>query len=112
MTDAIVDSPEYQEFAAALTKHIASLANVTGRYTAKLVDEERDYFFETAIRLAWERRATFSQTRACMVFWWNEICRSVALSRPQWRVLTITGSRLVPGAELHLWGWGCHGELM
>lgn len=106
------DSKEYKDFSKMLVRHLAALGNVSARYTAKLLADDRDWFFEQALNKAWAQRAKFSPSKQGLNLWWNSICKEVALSRTTWTVLTITGEKIVKGKHLHLWGLNCNGDFL
>lgn len=104
------DPQEYKAFREVLVQHFAALADVSSRYTAKLLAPDRDWFFEQALEKAWERRKGFSPSKQRLATWWDSICKEVAESRPTWTVLTITGEKIVDGKHLRLWGLNCNGD--
>lgn len=106
------DQKEYAAFREMLVRHFAALTGVTARYTAKLLVNDRDWFFEQALNLAWDRRNNFSPSKQGLALWWDGICKEVALSRATWTVFTITGDKIVKGKHLHLWGLNCNGDWM
>jgi hypothetical protein len=106
----IYNQTEYAAFREIVVRHFAHLVDVSSRYTAKLLHDDREWFFEQALNLAWERRKGFNPSRQVLTLWWSDICRDVALSRTTWTVLTITGDKIVKGKHLHLWGLGCNGD--
>lgn len=106
------DPKEYAAFRETLVQHLASLADISAKYTAKLLAPDRDWFFEQALEQAWEQRNEFNPSRQQLKLWWNSICKQVAESRPQWTVLTITGEKIVKGKHLHLWGLNCNGDFL
>lgn len=106
------DEKEYAEFRETLVRHLAALANVSARYTAKLLAPDRDWFFEQALNKAWEQRQGFSPSKQGLNLWWDGICKEVAQSRATWTVLTITGDKVVKGKHLHLWGLNCNGDFL
>lgn len=104
------DPKEYNAFREMIVRHFASLVDVSSRYTAKLLLTDREWFFDQALEKAWERRRGFNPSRQRLTKWWNEICKEVAKSRPEWTVLTLTGEKIVKGKHLHLWGQGNNGD--
>lgn len=104
------DQQEYKEFQTTLVRHLAHLTDVAAKYTAKLLDADREWFFEQALNTAWERRRGFNPSKQALILWWDSICKDVARSRATWTVLTITGDKIVSGKHLHLWGLGCNGD--
>jgi len=104
------DEKDYADFREVLTRHFASLADISAKYTAKLLDADREWFFEQALNKAWEQRKGFCPSKNALTLWWSKICKDVAESRSTWTVLTITGDKIVKGKHLHLWGLGCNGD--
>lgn len=105
------DPQEYKAFKQGLLNHFAQLTNISAKYTAKLLAPDREWFFEQALNLAWERRNEFNPSKQVLTAWWAQICKDVALSRTTWTVLTITGDKIVKGKHLHLWGLNCNGDI-
>jgi hypothetical protein len=104
------DQKEYAEFRDTIVRHLAALTDISAKYTAKLLDADREWFFEQALNRAWEQRKGFNPSKQALTLWWTQICRDVATSRVTWTVLTITGDKVVSGKNLHLWGLGCNGD--
>lgn len=104
------DPKEYAAFRDMLVRHFSILTNVSARYTAKLLVDDRDWFFEQALERAWQQRDGFNPSKQRLGLWWDSICQKVAESRPTWTVLTITGEKIVNGKHLRLWGLNCNGD--
>jgi hypothetical protein len=105
------DPTEYRAFVSAMTDRMQILAEITSHYTGKLDKEQSDYFIETALEWMWEFRKALNNPTLVRKRW-TTACNFAAKSRDTWTVRTITGDKIVPGTELHLWGVGRNGDVL
>lgn len=105
------DPVEYRVFVNAMTDRMQILAEITSHFIGKLDKEQSDYFIETALEAMWEHRKSLGGPTAVRKRW-TAACKKAALSRDTWTVRTITGNKIVPGKELHLWGVGRNGDVL
>lgn len=105
------DPTEYRAFASAMADRMQILAEITSHYVGKLDKEQSDYFIETALELMWEFRKSLDSPTLVRKRW-TAACNRAARSRETWTIRTITGNKVVPGTELHLWGVGRNGDVL
>jgi hypothetical protein len=108
---ALKDPAEYRAFAGAMADRMQILSEITSHYIGKLDKEQSDYFIETALEKMWECRKSVRSPTLIRKHW-RYACTFAAKSRETWTVHTITGDKIVPGAELYLWGVGRNGDVL
>lgn len=87
-------------FERFIRQHIAALTEASGKYTRRLSPQDREWFFERALNLAFARRLAFNPKRESVTQWFEKCLTSTAESRKKWLVLHVDGWREVSGKGL------------
>lgn len=91
------DEALFEQFIRA---HIAALLEASGKYTRRLSAEDRDWFFEQALKRAFARRLAFNPKYESVTQWFEKCLTDTAESRKKWLVLHVDGWREVQGTRL------------
>jgi hypothetical protein len=96
------DPKEYGEFSAIIGDHFAPLSVVTARFTSRLNAQDRDFFIEQLLEMAWERRERINPEKQSLIRFWDDCCIAVARIRKEWTIWYSHGPKVIKWRQLGL----------